>query len=837
MNKIKGSIIAKVIAWALLIASGIAFIFCCVAAGVMEGEGIFTQNYEEVREQEFDNVVSEYSLLVLSNLQDGKSEKTKDYFANKSFRYGVIKAESLDGLDLDDDKIYVERNFTDSINKENMYTFSMNLSEDTVFSCHKNGVFGNSYYYSIDGNEKTMYVDSVCYDKTGGIFYYHANDKYYPVEQVMITAAFHTDDGVYDGDYYFEYDSEKKKYINQNYTGESEIIESDNHNTAIKKADRALQLLYHEEELTFNQFDGTDFSYMNWMELCFDNVRYLNGSSLTIIDSENIPENSFMQTTSYLDENDTLHVWGPDKGDSYFVVSFVDEETLAKEKQDYVSRLMNKGWDGKLMAVLMDNETDRFVLNELLLDGAYEIKNQVLGMAFCNFILAFGCFIFLMCGAGHRRNREELVITFVDKIPFDVLCVLTGAICFLLAAIMDTFCYSDSVYFILNMGLFIGIIVLCTLLTFALSFAVRVKNGKWWRNSIIYKIYAKIKEILGSAMRHTKLVWKVVLLMAVYTVAEFIILYIFYCGADYEGLIAGLCLEKIVITGFLLYVINQFKTLQEGSRRLAEGNLTTKIDTSKMLVDFKQHGENLNRIGEGISRAVDERMKSEHFKTELITNVSHDIKTPLTSIINYVDLLEKTEIQDETQKEYLEVLERQSARLKKLIEDLIEASKASTGNLPVNIERLEADVFLTQIAGEFEEKLAVNHLELILGKPEETVYLNADGRHLWRVVDNLMNNICKYAQPDSRVYINLESDEKQVTITFRNMSRYPLNISSDELMERFVRGDSSRNTEGNGLGLSIASSLMELMKGKLTLYVDGDLFKVVLTFPQNCSLI
>ena len=231
-----------------------------------------------------------------------------------------------------------------------------------------------------------------------------------------------------------------------------------------------------------------------------------------------------------------------------------------------------------------------------------------------------------------------------------------------------------------------------------------------------------------------------------------------------------------------------------------------------------------------MSLAVDERMKSERFKTELITNVSHDIKTPLTSIINYVDLLEKTDIQDEKAKEYLEVLERQSARLKKLIEDLIEASKASTGNLPVNNEDLEANVFVTQILGEFEEKLANAGLELIINKPEKEIPVRADGRHLWRVVDNLMNNICKYAQPGSRVYINLEETEDKVLLTFRNMSKYPLNITSEELMERFVRGDSSRNTEGNGLGLSIAKSLMELMNGKLLLYVDGDLFKVVLEF-------
>ena len=233
-------------------------------------------------------------------------------------------------------------------------------------------------------------------------------------------------------------------------------------------------------------------------------------------------------------------------------------------------------------------------------------------------------------------------------------------------------------------------------------------------------------------------------------------------------------------------------------------------------------------ISDGMAKAVDERMKSERLKTELITNVSHDIKTPLTSIINYVDLLEKEHLEDEKAVEYLEVLERQSAKLKKLTEDLVEASKASTGNLEVENEQIEAGVFLTQTVGEFEERLSAAGLELIVSKPDDKVYITADGRHLWRVVDNLMNNICKYAQPNSRVYVNLETTDEDISIIFRNMSKFPLNINGDELQERFVRGDKSRNTEGHGLGLSIAKSLMDLMNGKMEIYVDGDLFKVVL---------
>ena len=223
-------------------------------------------------------------------------------------------------------------------------------------------------------------------------------------------------------------------------------------------------------------------------------------------------------------------------------------------------------------------------------------------------------------------------------------------------------------------------------------------------------------------------------------------------------------------------------------------------------------------------------MKSEHFQTELITNVSHDIKTPLTSIINYVDLLGKERLDNPKAQEYLEVLSRQSARLKKLIEHLIEASKASTGNLKVELEICDAQVTLVQTIGEYEEKLAQGQIELQIREPDEPVRIKADSRHLWRVFDNLMNNICKYAQPGTRAYVNLERVGDQACITFRNISREPLNITSEELLERFVRGDRSRSMEGNGLGLSIARSLTELMGGKLELTVDGDLFKVVLTF-------
>ena len=333
-------------------------------------------------------------------------------------------------------------------------------------------------------------------------------------------------------------------------------------------------------------------------------------------------------------------------------------------------------------------------------------------------------------------------------------------------------------------------------------------------------------------MHSVRFLWKAWLILGGIACAEFfgMMLSVGAMGSP-ELLIICWIIEKLILYPIIIFALLQMNRLQEGSKTLAQGDLTGKIDTSKMYWEFKQHGDNLNAIGDGMNVAVGERMKSERFKTELITNVSHDIKTPLTSIINYVDLLGKEQLDNPKAQEYLDVLSRQSARLKKLIEDLIEASKASTGNLKVAMEVCDAQVTLVQTIGEYEEKLAKSQVTLQIREPEEQILIHADSRHLWRVFDNLMNNICKYAQPGTRAYVNLERIGKTACITFRNISREPLNTTSEELMERFVRGDSSRSMEGNGLGLSIARSLTELMGGTLQLTVDGDLFKVVLTFP------
>ncbi|NLP00359.1 MAG: sensor histidine kinase [Clostridiaceae bacterium] len=480
---------------------------------------------------------------------------------------------------------------------------------------------------------------------------------------------------------------------------------------------------------------------------------------------------------------------------------------------------------------LTSNEA--YTMAENWINFAYEIRYTLILITIISIISAIILFIFLMCSAGRRKGIDTIVPNAIDNIPFDIFLLL------LLIIIIIEFTIPAQLYNISTIGVILLLIVFGTInillgLLACMTFATRCKLGGWWRNTVTYRILRFIVRLISKAHNsikyiflNTPLIGKTVLIIICLSLAEFVALASY---RDRSTLALLWFLEKLVLVPAILFIVIGLRKLQTGGEKIAAGDLGYYVDTRYLFWDFKRHGENLNSISQGMSKAVDERMKSERLKTELITNVSHDIKTPLTSIINYVDLIKKEDIENKTLQEYISVLDRQSARLKKLTEDLVEASKASTGNMDVNRVRTEIGILLTQTVGEYEEKLKENDLELILKKPDDEIFIMADGRLLWRVFDNLMNNICKYAQPSTRTYINLDTDDRQAVITFRNISKYPLNISSDELLDRFIRGDSSRNTEGSGLGLSIAKSLTELQQGTLDLYVDGDLFKVVVKF-------
>lgn len=416
-----------------------------------------------------------------------------------------------------------------------------------------------------------------------------------------------------------------------------------------------------------------------------------------------------------------------------------------------------------------------------------------------------------------------------------------------------------------------------------MSWAARMKVKGWWKNSVIYRIIAwfgrgckkagtvvvdkvmpkekpdagekkpnflvrgwnwlwggiarffrwmgrGFKSLIGKSgetMEALPLVWKGVVIALLLFFCECVTL--FWAMYYYTGFWS--IVLNVLVCVVMVRLCVTMKSLQTAAKNIADGDLNYRVDTSKMRFDFKAHGEDLNRIGDGLLLAVDDRLKSERMKTELITNVSHDLKTPLTSIVNYVDLLKKEDLSG-TAGEYVEVLDRQSARLKKLTEDLVEASKASTGNLHVTLETVNVAEFLEQAQAEYSARLVTAGLTVVMQVPDEPLPARSDGRYLWRIMDNLLGNACKYALPGTRVYIGAAQREDMVVIDVKNISRDKLNISADELMERFVRGDSSRNTEGSGLGLSIAQSLASLMGGRLELTVDGDLFKAEVFLPM-----
>ena len=443
-------------------------------------------------------------------------------------------------------------------------------------------------------------------------------------------------------------------------------------------------------------------------------------------------------------------------------------------------------------------------------------------------LLALFCFCFSMASAGHWAGHEGIHLTWLDKIPADV---------WLLVLLCTFFIGWEAFYYEWGRVFFCAALVPLVLL-FLCAFAAQCKAGTVLRSALIAQIARFLWRIVRSLFlglwriaKSLPLIWKTALAGLILVFIEFVLFM-----QDYYGTLAAPFLAlKLAELLAVLYVAVNLRTLQKGGEKLVNGDFSSPIDTKYLIGDFKRYGQELNDVQSGLEQAVQEQMKAEHLKTELITNVSHDIKTPLTSIVNYVDLLKKEDIPSPEAREYIAVLDRQSHRLKKLTEDLVEASKASSGVLNVDLQPTDVNVLFSQIEGEYQERLAACQLTLVTQPPAPGTVIRADSRLLSRVMDNLVSNICKYALPSTRVYVVSTLSREAVTISFKNVSRDELNISPDELMERFVRGDASRHTEGSGLGLSIARSLVQLQGGRFDLAIDADLFRADITFPLSES--
>lgn len=441
--------------------------------------------------------------------------------------------------------------------------------------------------------------------------------------------------------------------------------------------------------------------------------------------------------------------------------------------------------------------------------------------------------VYLCCATGHKRGVEGIYLNWFHRLPGDValsVMLLLGAVSVASGVELTMDAYMDAPMAIQLICIGTAVAVTAALCLGALlTVCARCKAHTLLRNTWTWAMCAwcwrRVCQLVGAAGKTAQaipLIWKAVMGCMAYTL---------FTITTFEGSAGLWLLVTALVSIYLCRWAYQWKRIRHGTQEIIGGNPNYHIETRHMLPDLRGHADELNNLGHAISTAVDERMKSERFKAELITNVSHDLKTPLTSIINYVDLLKKVEISDPKAQGYIEVLDRKSQRLKKLTEDLVEASKASTGNLTVNWERLDFKQLTDQALAECGDRLEAQGLTVVRTLPEEPMWVDADGRHLWRVLDNLLGNCAKYALPGTRVYVELREKGGWAVLSVKNISRDALDMPAERLMERFVRGDESRNASGSGLGLSIAQSLTELQHGRFEISIDGDLFKAIVTLP------
>ena len=463
----------------------------------------------------------------------------------------------------------------------------------------------------------------------------------------------------------------------------------------------------------------------------------------------------------------------------------------------------------------------------------------ILGIGLIGFV---ACAVYLCISAGRAPYSDKIKAGGLNKLPLD----LYGAAVFLAEVLLLNFLVEGFRYTIPDIPalaipygatLVTAICVLAEGFLLALVAQCKMKHGYWWRNTLVGRFVRfcgrwtvrglkAAKNMLPIVARWVGLILVLAigaLFSLIFAASAWYGFWIFFWGMWF----LGFCLLILVVIGYGAWA---FGSLLKGAKNMAQGDLDQKIENKYLYGSFGQMAKELNNLADGAKIAAQRQMKSERMKTELITNVSHDIKTPLTSIINYVDLLKSAETEEE-RNQYLEVLDRQSQALKKLIEDLMDMSKASSGNVTVELTQIDVAEAVNQALGEFADKLDAVALIPVFRHPDEIVSINADGKHLWRILHNLLSNACKYAMPGTRLYLDLMAMEGKAILAIKNISKEELNMDAETLMERFVRGDASRNTEGNGLGLNIAQSLTQLQKGEMELLVDGDLFKVTLIFP------
>lgn len=477
-----------------------------------------------------------------------------------------------------------------------------------------------------------------------------------------------------------------------------------------------------------------------------------------------------------------------------------------------------------------------------ILTAMFPYRHTFIGIFAVSLILCAAGLSYLCIHAG-RKEDGTVCPGGLNRLPLDLYAVLVGigiAMLILLFRRISVWISNAGPHFgnlTLSGSVLLGICLLALALILAFAAQVKVENGYLWKHTLIGRLLILLAKCLRflargfmRVMQLMPVMWQWLLTASLMTVSIGVFSFL---SLRFGGFLTVLLILSIAVCiGFLCYSGYAIGILIRGVQQMRSGDLQHKISTKYLWGSFQSLAQHLNALSDTAMIAAEREMRSERMKSELITNISHDIKTPLTSIINFVDLLQKSPSEKESE-EYLQVLSRQSVRMKKLIEDLMELSKANSGNITANITKLDAAESVNQALGEFSDKFAAAKLEPLFQIPQTPITIMADGRLVWRVLSNLMSNAVKYAMPNTRLYIELEDLGEEVHLSLKNISREPLNISTEDLLERFVRGDAARSSEGSGLGLNIAKSLMEIQNGHLQLQLDGDLFKATLVFPKD----
>ena len=766
-----------------------------------------------------------YAALALS---DYKDDFNKDKLNDMNCYYGIIKGAYNENTNLDDESIYEYKNFGKNVVPDNAYVRTFHIGDDTEF------ILSDKFFDLWSGNQivdsynevyNTYQIAGIGYDSIGQKAYVYSNGKFY---------------GVNDEYYYCGVDGLDEESGNEDLNSAANIVYKKIWENNVPEAvtdssneeDETTYVIEDEQVTPDTSGGGQDYLYIDDMAF----------GTLEDVDSKYVFE-------IYTDEGESAMISGKYVADFSPMHDSLSEIVDANASFDSVSEfgVYESSSDTEAYTFVCFPKTpyngnvDFYGQAKWFMGVAEDTKFVFPIVAALAFVLSIVCYVLFMCAAGHRKNSSEIQAGWVGWMWTDAAFWLFLIFEYIIFAII----YSCSSYMRecnLSIGMTIAVFgifaaVMMTIgLMWSANLAVNVKLHRFFKHTFAARIIKWLKSKLviihqesikvRKNIKWTRRIW------AIFIVITIIEYFVVMTSIDTTGIAPFWAIEKIAFAVVLHKLLVSYARIKETATSLAAGDLSAKVELTGMPLFMAEHAMAMNQIQEGINVALEERTKSERMKTELITNVSHDIKTPLTSIINYVDLLQKEKIDNAKVKEYLEVLSRQSARLKKLIEDLIEASKASTGNIKFTMEPINAVVLLNQSIGEFTDRLEAGKVTVVTDFPSQDIYLNADNRYLWRVFDNLMSNIVKYAQADTRAYIDLKKAEGKIRFTFRNTSKNELNISADELMERFVRGDRSRYTEGNGLGLSIAKSLVESMGGALKLEIDGDLFKAMVEFDE-----